>query len=141
MDTYTATLTCCIKPFNRRLAILVCVNTSHCIMHSRSDLNRFMHRVHPGKVYAKLAHHREFFLYLGLAKVSQIQMDVRTVRPVKPAACPDFLYDGTGDNITWGKLHFRRCILLHKPLAFIIKEITAFTACGLCNQYACLHKT
>ena len=59
----------------------------------------------------------------------------------KTATFGDFCFDSLCYHVTRSQFHFARCVFFHETFAFIVQEVTAFTAYGFGHQDTALTKT
>src|SRR5581483_4149565 len=130
MSAVACCLTGCPETCQLRRAVNVCVDAPHHVMADGPYLDRLVDDIDAGELdpnFPDACQH--FFNALG-PKVRQVQLQaVSPCLVLEPFPLLDLPYHRAGDDIPWRELEFAWCIFLHKSLALVVDEVSAFAPC------------
>src|SRR5208337_822746 len=103
-------------------------------MLGRHDGNRFFHRINADKINTDTTDTGKPLQNLLFTQMPQVKLNVFPQRMIETAAFVNFSLNAAGNDVSGSKFHGRGNVILHKPLALIVKKITSFSAAAFGHQ-------
>src|SRR5581483_12209919 len=135
MQRMTRHLTGSPNVLHLRLPVDIGLYSSHGVVRHRTNGDGVLDGVNAKKLYAHFANQGQTLVDPFGSQVSQIKLNV--VKPVRTGEAPSFEYLRhlrTGNNVARRKLHHLGCVFLHKALAQLVAQVTAFAAAAFRHQ-------
>ena len=132
-----------IEALERSGAINVRAHAAHHVMHHRPHRDQFLHRIDIFIAQAKFAHERQLAIDQFFAKMAQVKMYHRPVRPIYGAAFLHFSDVCLRQPVARAQLHvaqyrlgLRRpqVVILKIAIAIFVDEVPTFGPCRLGDQ-------
>mmetsp|Transcript_7538 Transcript_7538/g.13317 ORF Transcript_7538/g.13317 Transcript_7538/m.13317 type:complete len:301 (-) Transcript_7538:841-1743(-) len=107
-------------------------DTPHVVVHSGTDGNRLLSKVHAGKGLRALDDTRKALVKHVTGQVVQLQQDMILLGS-DTTASHDFESHGPRNDVTRGQVLCSRGVPLHKPFSFAVHQESSFTTSPFCD--------
>src|SRR3989475_4001947 len=125
-----------VEAGQRRLARGIRRDTPHDVVLPGAHRDWLVDRIESHVLLRELPDHRELLVDRRGTEVTQVEAEVRPVRPFERAARLHLLDHRAGEDVARSQLHLGREVALHVPLAVLVDQVAALPPSRLRDQDA-----